>query len=254
MCGANQKGQCDVLPWNNIIDIAAGYYHTLGLRKDGTVVAVGDNKHGECNVSEWTNIKAIAVGPTHSVGVRSDGTVIATGKNDYGECNVENWSQIIAVKACQRYTMGLRSDGTVILTGENTADQYDVSGWTDIVSIGIYFKPAGLGDIKVTLVGVQSNGNVKVAGDTDFGQDKAENWNLFSNSSPVAVGQTSSSEYEEDSYGFVPKFDPKAEEIRKEINELNEKLSTLKGPLSALRKKAIEEKIKELNKQLFWMK
>ncbi|BDZ79873.1 RCC1 domain-containing protein [Claveliimonas bilis] len=253
-CGANQKGQCDVLPWNNIIDIAAGYYHTLGLRKDGTVVAVGDNKHGECNVSEWTNIKAIAVGPTHSVGVRSDGTVIGTGKNDYGECNVENWSQIIAVKACQRYTMGLRSDGTVILTGENTADQYDVSGWTDIVSIGIYFKPAGLGDIKVTLVGVQSNGNVKVAGDTDFGQDKAENWNLFSNSSPVAVGQTSSSEYEEDSYGFVPKFDPKAEEIRKEINELNEKLSTLKGPLSALRKKAIEEKIKELNKQFFWMK
>ena len=122
---------------------------------------------------------AIAVGPSHSVGVREDGTVVATGKNDYGECDVQDWKQIIAVKACQRHTMGLKADGTVIVTGEHTDGKYDVSGWTDIVSIGIYFKPAGWGDIKVTLAGVQSNGSVRVAGDIDYGQNEAENWILF---------------------------------------------------------------------------
>jgi len=29
---------------------------TIGLKSDGTVVAVGGNKKGECNVSNWHNI------------------------------------------------------------------------------------------------------------------------------------------------------------------------------------------------------
>lgn len=236
-CGANQKGQCDVLPWNNIIDIAAGYHHTIGLKKDGTVVSVGENKHGECDVSKWTDIKAIAVGPTHSVGVREDGTVVTTGKNDYGECNVQDWTHVIAVKACQRHTMGLKEDGTVIVTGEHTDGKYDVSGWKDIVSIGIYFKPAGWGDIKVTLAGVQSNGSVKVAGDIDYGQKEAENWILFDN----AINLNSKDE---------SVADARSKEILDEIDILNKQLSLLKGPFSGFKRKSIEEKISELKKKL----
>jgi len=33
--------------------IAGDGYHTVGLRSDGTVVAVGDNNNGQCNVSGW---------------------------------------------------------------------------------------------------------------------------------------------------------------------------------------------------------
>ena len=33
--------------------VAAGGYHTVGLKSDGTVVAVGDNHHGECNLFDW---------------------------------------------------------------------------------------------------------------------------------------------------------------------------------------------------------
>jgi len=42
--------------------IAAGRCHTVGLKSDGTVVAVGRNKEGECNVSGWRDIEAVAVG------------------------------------------------------------------------------------------------------------------------------------------------------------------------------------------------
>ena len=33
--------------------IAAGRRHTVGLKSDGTVTAVGDNKYGQSNVSGW---------------------------------------------------------------------------------------------------------------------------------------------------------------------------------------------------------
>ncbi|MCD8126072.1 MAG: hypothetical protein LUD82_00920 [Clostridiales bacterium] len=36
--------------------MAAGARHTVGLRSDGTVVAVGANQNGQCNVKQWRSI------------------------------------------------------------------------------------------------------------------------------------------------------------------------------------------------------
>ncbi len=33
--------------------VAAGLYHTVGLKSDGTVVAVGLNDDGQCDVESW---------------------------------------------------------------------------------------------------------------------------------------------------------------------------------------------------------
>ena len=74
--------------------IAAGPRHTLGLKSDGTVMAVGDNKYGQCNVSGWCDIVAIAAGCAHTIGLKSDGTVVAVGDNEYGQCNVRDWVDI----------------------------------------------------------------------------------------------------------------------------------------------------------------
>ena len=40
----------------------AGGHHTVGLKLDGTVVAVGDNRYGQCNVSDWNLIQDICEG------------------------------------------------------------------------------------------------------------------------------------------------------------------------------------------------
>lgn len=37
--------------------ITAGSHHTIGLKSDGTVVAVGDNEYGQCDVSDWRAMK-----------------------------------------------------------------------------------------------------------------------------------------------------------------------------------------------------
>ena len=75
--------------WKNIKAVSAGVYHTVGLRKDGTVVAVGDNRNGRCDVSSWTDITAVSAGDYYTVGVKSDGTVITTKLYDYGQSDVE---------------------------------------------------------------------------------------------------------------------------------------------------------------------
>ena len=46
-------GLCKVNSWINIVAIAARGYHTIGLRADGTVVAVGVNDLSQCDVSDW---------------------------------------------------------------------------------------------------------------------------------------------------------------------------------------------------------
>jgi alpha-tubulin suppressor-like RCC1 family protein len=42
--------------------VAAGNYHTVGLKSDGTVVAVGANDNSQCNVGSWTGITQVARG------------------------------------------------------------------------------------------------------------------------------------------------------------------------------------------------
>ena len=60
----------------------------MGLKTDGTVVAVGYNEYGQCDVDDWTDIVQVAAGYIHTVGLRSDGTVVAVGYNDDGQCDV----------------------------------------------------------------------------------------------------------------------------------------------------------------------
>ena len=66
--------------------------HTVGLKSDGTVVAVGRNEDDQCDVSDWSDIVAVSAGGYHTVGLKSDGTVIAVGNNDCGQCDVSDWS------------------------------------------------------------------------------------------------------------------------------------------------------------------
>jgi len=51
----------------------------VGLRSDGTVIAVGWNGYGQCNVGDWTDIVQVDAGYCHTVGLKSDGTVVAAG-------------------------------------------------------------------------------------------------------------------------------------------------------------------------------
>jgi len=71
------------------VAIAAGGYHSLALRADGTVVGWGDNTYGQRDPpASATNVVAVAAGEAHSLALRADGTVLGWGWNQYGQTNV----------------------------------------------------------------------------------------------------------------------------------------------------------------------
>jgi len=150
--------------------VAAGSYHTVGLKSDGTVVAVGDNDIGQCDVGGWTDITHVAASGSHTVGVKSDGTVVAVGWNEDGQCDVGGWTDIIQVAAsgwAWGHTVGLKADGTVVTVGDNEYGQCYVGGWMDIVQVvtGRYHT-----------VGVKSDGTVVAVGSNSYGRCDVGNW------------------------------------------------------------------------------
>jgi hypothetical protein len=167
--GYNSYGQCDVGSWTDIIQVDGGGEHTVGLKADGTVVAVGYNGYGQCNVGDWAGIIQVVAGRQHTVGLKSDGTVVATGLNEYGQCNVGDWTDIIRVAAGANswHTVGLRSDGTVVSVGGNWDGECDVGDWAGIIQIAAGGHHT---------VGLKSDGTVVALGRNDYGECNVGSW------------------------------------------------------------------------------
>ena len=174
--GDNSEGQCDVGGWTGINQTAAGFGHTVGLKTDGTVVAVGSNYDGQCEVGGWTGIAQVAASYDHTVGLETDGSVVAVGYDSCGQCNVGNWTGITQVAAGGYHTVGLKSDGTVVAVGDNSEGQCDVGGWTGIAQVAA-------GDYNT--VGLKSDGTVVAVGENDEGQCDVGGW---TNITQVAAG------------------------------------------------------------------
>lgn len=51
--------------------IAAGRFHSLGLKSDGSIVCWGDNRYGQCEVpSPNSGFIAVGAGGEHTVGLK----------------------------------------------------------------------------------------------------------------------------------------------------------------------------------------
>jgi len=127
--GLNNHGQCDVpAPNSGFIAIAAGWYHSLGLKEDGSVAAWGSNSYGQCNVpAPNSGFIAIAAGRFHSLGLKEDGSVAAWGLNSNGQCDVPAPnSAFIAIAAGYYHSLGLKEDGSVVAWGWNSSGQLNV--------------------------------------------------------------------------------------------------------------------------------
>ncbi len=80
--GDNLHGQCDVPEdLNDAVAIAAGGFHSLALRRNGSVVGWGYSKGGLLNVPpDLDSVTAIAAGTGHSIALRGNGTVRCWGR------------------------------------------------------------------------------------------------------------------------------------------------------------------------------
>ena len=80
--GRDRLIECDVGNWRDIVSVAVGWLHTIGLQKDGTVVANGDNFYEQCaEIWRWRDIVAVTVRNWNIVGLKRGGTVVVVGVN-----------------------------------------------------------------------------------------------------------------------------------------------------------------------------
>ena len=70
---------------SNVLAIAAGTYHSLALKNDGTVVGWGNNYYGQTSVpAAVSNAVAIAAGENQSLAIRIDLKVASIALSDQG--------------------------------------------------------------------------------------------------------------------------------------------------------------------------
>lgn len=110
--GSDLRGQAKVpSSATNVISVAAGDFHTLALRTDGTVVAWGDNTYGQTNVPlSAAGVVAIAAGWQRSVALRADGTAVSWGRISSSSPSGERF---VGIRSYMNTAIGLRADGSV---------------------------------------------------------------------------------------------------------------------------------------------
>jgi len=137
--GDNTWGQTSLLPvQTNLVAIAAGAWHNLGLLANGTVAAWGNNANGQCNVpSKLANVVAVSAGGYHSLALKWDKTVAAWGANYYHQAlPPANLSNVIAIAAGAWHSLALRVDGTVLGWGDNSFGQTAIPPYlTNVIAV-----------------------------------------------------------------------------------------------------------------------
>ena len=119
---AELKAKREALP-RGIVDV--GFYHTLALKTDGTVLACGDDSFGQCGVDKWQRVKAVSAGAYHSVALFADGTALLSHES----ARSDELTELVDVAVNTGCAVGLRADGTAVCAAA------DLSAWHELVAV-----------------------------------------------------------------------------------------------------------------------
>lgn len=187
-----------VIGLSGIVGVAAGQYHCLAVKNDGTVWAWGYNDKGQLGNGTTTDssvpvrvrgisgVVEIAGGSYHSIAIKTDGTVWAWGINDYGglgngtttnssvPVKVKGISGVLAIAGGWGHSIALTSDGMVWAWGYNYYGELG-TGTTANSSVPVQVKGlarvVGLASGFVdTSMAVKSDGTLWAWGLNDVGQ------------------------------------------------------------------------------------
>jgi len=123
---------------NNVVKIAAGRYGTLALKNDGTLVAWGSANFGQLDIpAGLSGVVGMAMGDLHSVAVKQDGTVVVWGRGLDPKLKAPaGLSDVVAVSASAEHNLALKRDGTVVAWGQSFSLGLQVpTGLSGVVAI-----------------------------------------------------------------------------------------------------------------------
>ena len=148
----------DTPPAGSFLSVRAGQWHTCGVRSDGSVACWGDNEDGQ-SAPPAGSFVSVSVGGDHTCGVRSDGSVACWGSDEYGQATPPAGS-FLSVNAGGEHTCGVKSNGSVACWGNNEdGEATPPAGFFLSVSAGVWHT-----------CGLRINGSVACWGSDGFGR------------------------------------------------------------------------------------
>jgi alpha-tubulin suppressor-like RCC1 family protein len=180
-----------------ITAIAAGGYHVLVLKEDGSVWSWGSNEYGQCGngatcfvetltqVVGITDAVQISAGYSYSMAIKADGTLWAWGNNLYGQLGdgsttdrttpvqVIGLSGVVNVAAKVNHSLAVKNDGSTFAWGFNNYGQLG-DGTTTQRTTPVPVN--GMINVKRVAVGnghslaVKNDGTIWAWGNNEYGQ------------------------------------------------------------------------------------
>lgn len=186
-------GRNNLYDWTNISKVFASDLYTIGLKKDGTVIATNytdsdENTEKEINDmllqgQNCTNVKDVYISK-YPVYLHNDGSVSCFGrisKNSSGKLfywnpeKVNEWTDMKDIYTTYTYICGIKNDGSVIIENATYPDfQPDVSNWDNIekvVSTSDYETSSNC------LIGLKNDGTVIYETDNNVEYSYLDEWN-----------------------------------------------------------------------------
>ena len=119
--GVCLSGECNVpSPNTGFLGVATGEAGTVAVKSDGSVVSWGDSFDND--LLPWPNsgFIAVAMGYGHGLGLKSDGSIRGWGMNGYHQCDVPSPnSNFVAVAGGMDFSLGLKTNGSIVYWGED---------------------------------------------------------------------------------------------------------------------------------------
>ncbi len=116
--GLNDDGEINVPPGTFTAVASGGQFHSLAIRSDGTLAAWPPGLLETEPIPAGTFI-AVAAGFRHSLAIRTDGSIVGWGHNDFGQINVPPFGTYAAVATGESHSLAIRTDGTLVAWGSD---------------------------------------------------------------------------------------------------------------------------------------
>ena len=179
---------------SSVSSVAVGGRHTLFIKTDGSLWAVGGNDHGELGLGDTNDraaparidtgantVVAVAAGESHSMFVTSDGSLWGMGENDDGQLGLgDNLARsapalittgVSVVAAGDFHTLFIKTDGSLWSMGRNDRGQLgDTTTTARNVPASIAASVAQIAGGSAHTLFVKTNGSLWACGETALGR------------------------------------------------------------------------------------
>ncbi|MBR5754590.1 MAG: helix-turn-helix domain-containing protein [Erysipelotrichaceae bacterium] len=164
--GLISKYANEVSEWKNIVDIAAGGAHVVGVDANGRVRCAGDDTNDACGIDDARNIVKVFATRNGSIALANDGSLIYSG-SFIGSGSLKNYYNILDVASSSNILAVLCADNTIDVFTKNSLNYLEAEGWDDIVDVAC-------GDSFVA--GLDEYGKVHIEIDNDEIRRQVEKW------------------------------------------------------------------------------